>query len=315
MNFEVSVVIPVYNAELFIKNAIVSAVMQLEVREVIIINDGSTDGSVSIIEELQRSDSRIKLFHHKNNQNKGRSASRNLGIQKATSNYIAFLDADDYYLENRFINDKAGFKENNIIEGIYNAVGFHFYRAKTKKEEQTLTLNTVNQIIKPEYLFEALLCGKYGHFHLNGLTVKRVVFKTIGLFNTSLKVAEDTDMFWKLALKCHLKTGNISTPVAIRGVHADNVFNNEAMYIKYTIKMYESVLVWAVNNKVAYKNIDLLLKWIWILRAKAQYSIIKDTGYWAYLFYKTPTLFFTNLWIKYFPVVRYRQSIFPAIFK
>ena len=84
MKFSVSVIIPVYNCESFIEKAIESVLLQPEVFEIIVVNDGSTDDSLSLIEALQKEDDRIKIYHHKNAENKGRSATRNLGIQKAT---------------------------------------------------------------------------------------------------------------------------------------------------------------------------------------------------------------------------------------
>ena len=102
MEFLISVIIPVYNGEQFIEKAISSAIMQPEVAEVIVINDGSTDNTQEIIKNLQLESSKIKIYQHKNNENKGRSASRNLGVKKAFSKYLAFLDADDYYLKDRF---------------------------------------------------------------------------------------------------------------------------------------------------------------------------------------------------------------------
>ena len=110
MKFLVSVIIPVFNVEQFVEKAIISALQQPEVFEVVVVNDGSTDNSLQIITKLQAEYSRVKLCHHPNLVNKGRSASRNLGIKKAICNYIAFLDADDYYLENRFTNDKIVFE-------------------------------------------------------------------------------------------------------------------------------------------------------------------------------------------------------------
>ena len=160
MKFSVSVIIPVYNGEQFIKKAIISAVNQPEVAEVIVINDGSTDNTQNIIKKLQLTNSKIKFYQHKNNENKGRSASRNLGIKKALSKYLAFLDADDYYLKERFLSDKEKFQSNIDIDGVYNAVGFHFYREVSKTEQKTLKLNTVIKNIDPNDLFEVLMSGK-----------------------------------------------------------------------------------------------------------------------------------------------------------
>ena len=126
MQFSLSIIIPVYNAESFINKAIESACGQPEVTEIVVVDDGSDDGTQKIVSQMLKTDDRIKVFHHENKLNKGRSASRNLGIQKSTGHYIAFLDADDYYLENRFTNDKIVFEQNEDTDGVYNAVGFHF---------------------------------------------------------------------------------------------------------------------------------------------------------------------------------------------
>lgn len=164
MKFLVSVIIPVYNCERFIEKAIKSVLLQPEVFEIIVINDGSLDETQNIIENLQKKNPIIKINHHQYNKNRGRSASRNLGIKKATGNFIAFLDADDFYLKNRFVKDEKLFNKNKDAHGVYNAVGFHFYRERSTLEEQKLRLGTVNQIINPEDLFDALISGKTWSF-------------------------------------------------------------------------------------------------------------------------------------------------------
>mgnify|MGYP006195464409 CR=1 FL=1 len=88
----ISVIIPVYNAAAYIEKAVTSALFHNEVKEVVVVNDGSTDNSLAILQKLQQTDNRIKIYHHENNSNKGRSASRNLALQKATQHFIAFLD-------------------------------------------------------------------------------------------------------------------------------------------------------------------------------------------------------------------------------
>ncbi|MFV5698672.1 glycosyltransferase family 2 protein [Flavobacterium sp. ZT3R17] len=314
-HFNLSVIIPVYNCERFIEKTIASVIAQPEVTEIVIVNDGSTDGTGLLLDQLQLQNPVLKIYHHQNKSNKGRSASRNLGIQKATGNFIAFLDADDYFLPNRFANDIKVFQENKNCDGVYNAVGFHFYRVGTAQELQTHQLYTVNQKIKPDFLFEALLSGKYGHFQIDGLTVKKSVFDTIGLFNESLVVAEDTDVFWKMALKCQLETGLIGQPVAIRGIHDNNVFDQQDLYKKYIIKMYESVLFWSNKVKLPISKNDLLLKWIWLLRFKQNKTLVQDMQYWFFLFKNSKKLIFTYLIVKYFPIVRLRKKIFPFIFR
>ena len=164
MKFSVSVIIPVYNGGRFIEKAINSALQQTEVDQVIVVNDGSSDETLEVVEQLQSRDSRIQICHHKNKENRGRSASRNLGIKKAIGNYIAFLDADDYFLPNRFTNDKKIFHQNNLVDGVYNAIGAHFYRNSTTSEHNQLELTTISEKVNPEKLFDILISGKKGHF-------------------------------------------------------------------------------------------------------------------------------------------------------
>jgi glycosyltransferase involved in cell wall biosynthesis len=315
MQFTLSVIIPVYNGERFIEKAIKSVVAQEEVTEIIVVNDGSSDRTEDILVQLQKQVSILNLYHHSNQSNLGRSASRNLGIQKATGNYIAFLDADDYFSPNRFINDKQHFQENEICDGVYNAIGVHFYRPSTIKEQQEHKLYTVRKNTPPELLFEYLLSGKRGHFSIVGLTVKKSVFDTVGLFNTNLVVSEDTEVFLKMAIKCRLETGVIDRPLSIRGVHDDNVFNQVALYEKYRIVKYRSLVVWCSKNQAPYHIIDDLLKRIWMLKHKENNNLFQDTFYWAKLFLPNPRILFSILSIKYFPLIRFRKMLFPFLYR
>lgn len=314
MEFSISVIIPVYNAAFFIEKAINSVLALSEVTEIIIVNDESTDNSLQLIEELQKQDNRIKIFHHIQKVNKGRSASRNLGLQKATKPFIAFLDADDYYLENRFLKDKEVFSSDATIEGVYNAIGVHFYREATKNEKEELKLTTISEAIPYNKLFEYLLNGKKGYFSIDGLTIKKEVISKIGVFKEQLKVAEDTDWLLKIALTCKLVAGNIVKPVAMRGVHDTNIFNQSEEYKVYRQKMYESVISWCFQNNISNSNIDLLLNWLFYYRYKENYSLRIEMNYWLLLLKKQPKLLTSILAIKYCPIIRQRKKLFPILF-
>lgn len=89
----VTVVVPVYNVQKYLRNCLDSVVTQTyEPIEVILVDDGSTDQSGKICDEYADRDSRIRVFH---TENKGVSAARNLGIEKAGGDYVVFVDADD----------------------------------------------------------------------------------------------------------------------------------------------------------------------------------------------------------------------------
>ena len=117
MKAKVSVIIPVYNAEEFLADCIESVLNQtLNEIEIIIVNDGSTDNSISIIRRYQAKDSRIVVI---DKENEGAGLSRNRGIKEASGEYIAFMDADDYYPNNDVLEKLylISQKENCLIVG------------------------------------------------------------------------------------------------------------------------------------------------------------------------------------------------------
>lgn len=112
----ISVIIPVYNSEKYLKKCIDSVLAQsYQDFELILVNDGSTDRSGVICDEYAEQDNRVNVFHQKN---KGVSAARNLGIKNVNGKWICFVDADD------FINEK--YLENFIRYGLNkDVINFH----------------------------------------------------------------------------------------------------------------------------------------------------------------------------------------------
>ncbi len=92
----ISVIVPVYQAEKFLHRCLDSIARQtFSDWELILVNDGSTDGSAALCDQFAAKDSRVRVFHRKRNQ--GVSEARNLGLNEARGDYVAFLDADDCY--------------------------------------------------------------------------------------------------------------------------------------------------------------------------------------------------------------------------
>ncbi len=103
----ISIIVPVYNAALYLEQSISSILQQtMQDIEVIAVNDGSTDNSGALLDRMAANDQRLKVFH---NSNKGVSATRNAGLQQATGTYIGFCDADDWM-------------EPTMVEELYNAM-------------------------------------------------------------------------------------------------------------------------------------------------------------------------------------------------
>ena len=117
----VSIIIPVYNGEKYLEEAVNSVINQpCKNVEVILINDGSSDNSGLICQQLEAKHSNIKYWEKGNT---GIGATRNFGIKKAKGKYLAFLDQDDMWFE-KFLNKDI----ENLLEGDADVLGFSYYR-------------------------------------------------------------------------------------------------------------------------------------------------------------------------------------------
>ena len=99
MENKISLIIPIYNVEKYLRECLDSVVNQtFKDIEIICVDDCGTDNSMQIVDEYAKKDERIKIIHHETN--KGLAISRNTGMDNATGEYIFFLDSDDYILPN-----------------------------------------------------------------------------------------------------------------------------------------------------------------------------------------------------------------------
>lgn len=177
---KVSVIIPLYNKEHYIKGTIESVLSQtFKDLEVIIINDGSTDASEDIAKSIN--DPRIKTYTQINH---GVSYTRNRGIDLAKGDYIAFLDADDKW------------KPNYLEKMIMLAEKYPFYHifcsAQDGRPIPTLPLGVT---IIYDYC-------KYDYIFWTGcLLIKKEVFRNVGGFRTGIQLGEDLDMWLRIACK------------------------------------------------------------------------------------------------------------------
>lgn len=200
---KISVIIPVYNVEKYIIRCLDSISNQtFSDIEIICIDDGSTDNSVHLIENYQKKDDRIILI--KNEINKGASYSRNIGIKKSSSEYITFVDSDDYvnndYLEclylpiyknkydivftSTFKNttiDNDTFKNNDKFSGEY----------QLDKQEY---IDTIRRFAGSKY---QSLCYTVCKLYNKNFLLKNKIF-----FLENIAMSEDTHFFIRSILCC-----------------------------------------------------------------------------------------------------------------
>lgn len=259
LDFKVSVIIPVYNAGLYIEQAVASAVNLVEVGEIILIEDGSKDNSLQLCKALVARFDKIKLLTHENNENKGASESRNLGIRTAIFPFVSFLDADDVYDVSRFRSDKSILASTNTIDGVYSAVGY--------LDEEDGKMFYLRKVISPNELFHFLLIGTYGHFHTNGITLRKSVFDDVGYFSSQLILHQDSEMWLRIALKKKLVSGDLKNPVALIRRHEGNrIWKGQNYSTRYLL--YVTFYNWVLNENISKYDLILLLRRISIYESK-----------------------------------------------
>lgn len=194
-NIAISVIIPVYNAELYLPICIEHILLQTFTNfEVIIVDDGSTDKSGIICDEYASKDTRIKVFHQ---ENKGVSAARNLALSKVCGEYIMFVDADDYWITNdclELLFNEIVATNADIVRGEYCAV-----------KNDTLLDASINQrkidyaykILSPIEFIDKIVCGEYFLF----ISIYRFSKISHLRFDQEQSFGEDMDYLSRLFLE------------------------------------------------------------------------------------------------------------------
>lgn len=193
----VSVIIPSYNVQEYIKNAISSVLSQtFQDFEILIVNDGSTDNTLGVIKK-NFFDSRIKVISQ---ENQGLAGARNSGIKNAKGKFIALLDADDEWLPQKLEIQIKQTKNNPTISvfstNAYNVdgskiVGIRYDRKKIF-ENKTIFSGVVKKYFKNKCRYS---------FHMpSSMLIRKSLFDKHGLYDSNLKQGEDSDLIIRWAL-------------------------------------------------------------------------------------------------------------------
>jgi len=200
----VSVVIAFYNGSRWIERALESVQNQtMPPNEVIVVNDGSSEEELGFLVGLQQ---RFN-FQILNQENSGQSAARNLGVSKATSDYICLLDQDDYYLpkHNQILVENADFEDPQF--------GFSYGDLwRSNEAGQILSHSSINVKIKHPHTSLNTLVGKNMFIVPSATLISRTAFLAVGGFDPELRGFEDDDLFLRFFLAGY---SNRFTPEAV----------------------------------------------------------------------------------------------------
>lgn len=144
---EISVIMPVYNCEEFLKESIDSVLNQsFDDFEFLCVDDGSKDNSLEILRDFEKKDSRIKVFHQ---ENKGGGTARNVALKKATGKYLLFIDSDDILYSDALEKTYELIRQKDVDFLLFKAID---YDSDTDKyfEEEYFTMENVYQEVGDE---------------------------------------------------------------------------------------------------------------------------------------------------------------------
>lgn len=223
---KVSIIIPLYNTSSYIEKTLMSIIRQSFTDfEILVVDDGSTDNSCIIVEKVKLINDRIKLLKQKNS---GVSSARNLGIENAKGEYIAFIDSDDIW-DSNFLKSQIDFLESMdcydwvLSNGIYIDENGDFIDNIIKNE-------------KVELNFENLITWNIPFLAISSLVYRKSIYKGLR-FNKSISSPADRDFIIKLARK---KQGlyNYEKNWQYR-ILSNSMSKNEIKVIEDMLKQYE----------------------------------------------------------------------------
>lgn len=258
MNPLISVIIPVYNVENYLKKCLESVINQTYKNlEIILINDGSNDNSKDICDEYSQKDSRIIVVHK---HNEGVSVARNTGLDIAKGEYIGFLDADDYIEEDmyEFLLDNAIKDNADISSCSYNKVfsdrieegiGFNKYLILDSSE-------AIEKTINKDILFPSVWLKLF----------KKECIKNVR-FDPTIKISEDYLFCFNAACNCkkYVHSGKGKYNYIMRegsALHSITSINYDSFKVSQIIleevKKSYSELLYCAEIKCIEESINLL---------------------------------------------------------
>jgi len=304
---KISVVIPLYNKAAHIKRAVDSVLSQTEQDfEIIIIDDGSTDGGGDIVKSY--SDSRIKYAWQ---QNAGVSVARNNGIKQAQADFVGFLDADDEYAP-KFIETVLALRQKYPQAGIYSTA-YSLVEADGRKAQP-------KYLGMPNFPWEGLLLNYFesalGAPPVSTITVgiPKAIFNIVGYFPAGEGLGEDLDMWFRIVLKYPVAFSSYEGAIYYRnaGNRCCNAYKTADVYIK-TIQtaianggvtkeyipnvtgMLDKQLVLTASHCIVAGDKIIARQYL----SKAQSNIFKrEKNYWLFWSYIPHPVFKVILWFK-----------------
>ena len=244
-----SVVMPAYNSERFIGQAIESVLAQTVTDlEVLVVDDGSTDRTAEIVSELASRDSRVTLLRQAPS---GRPAfPRNVALERVRGRYISFLDSDDFWYSHRSATLLTGltthrgwsiaFSDFDYVDETGRPTGETYLASHGFVSEAQSYLNSLGeQWFDCGPRFYEFMSLRYAALHTQTVMIDRTTIDGSSLrFDTSYVVGEDTDLWLRLALTGRF--GYLNASLGGYRVHGNNMTRQDITYKRDSVSLHET---------------------------------------------------------------------------
>ncbi len=246
-----SIVVPVYNVEDYLRRCLDSILAQtFQDYEVICVDDGSTDGSLGILKEYEKKDSRIKVIQKENG---GQTSARKVGVTKAVGSYVAFVDADDWIqseMYHELIVKAEKYQVDMVTSGDIRDYGDHIVYDYEQIREgfyeaANLIQNLQGEIIETKKFFRTNISP---HVY-NKIYRKELVQEVQEGVNESIRIGEDAVLVYECILK------------------AKKIFVLHACFYHYCIRENSVMGVKKESEEMGYEAL-----WQWVMRLGEEYK-------------------------------------------
>ena len=244
---KVSIIVPIYNLEKYIRTCVISIINQTYKNlEIILIDDGSSDNSLQICNELSKQDSRIIVKHQNNG---GVSSARNLGLEIVSGEYLTFIDGDDY-IEKNYIEELVNMIKSNNCD--LSVCGF---KTIIEKKESAIGGLNCKKITKKKTM--SLLSKRKIKFSVCAKLFKTKLVKGIK-FNTNYKIGEDHLFLYEYIKKIDSSYINEDKKLYVYYRREDSAMGLK----KYNYNNVDGICVWndIINDYDEDKNIKNVIK-------------------------------------------------------
>jgi glycosyltransferase involved in cell wall biosynthesis len=218
----ISVVIPLYNAEKYIGDTLESVLAQTySTFEIIVVNNSSTDSSLDIVKKY----SDVKVISQ---ENQGPSVARNKGVALSKGDFIAFLDADDLWVPDKLKIQMEYFNNNPQVGLVYSK----YTSVRNGKILRTRPQNGYSGWIFTKLLYKSII-------QTSTVMVKRECLDAVGPYDESFSLGDEYDMFLRIAKK--FQCGFVDKGLIRYRIHDNNTSKNVFLFDKENLGVYKKI--------------------------------------------------------------------------